>query len=89
MKRPNAEYLSKTKEYVEEYYLEHKCPPSIRELVEYLDVGSTSTAHLYLKELAERGELERSLGGSNSRAFTPVFTDEYLSRFIERCRRDR
>lgn len=64
------EKLTKTQKKVYDYLREHikreGVPPSIKEICEALNLVSTSTAHLHLKNLEKKGYIARAKGKSRS-----------------------
>ena len=55
-------------EFVVEYILDHKYPPSIREICRGVGYRSTSTVSRYLHELREEGLIETDSGLDRPRA---------------------
>lgn len=55
-------------EFVVRYILDHKYPPSIREIGTGVGLKSTSTVHHHLKQMFERGILETDAGVNSPRA---------------------
>ena len=55
-------------DFVVEYILEHKYPPSIREICDGVGFKSTSTAHYHLQKMIAVGMLETDAAEGSPRA---------------------
>lgn len=55
-------------EFVVEYILDHKYPPSIREIGVGVGLKSTSSVHHHVSQMLKRGIFETDAGGNSPRA---------------------
>ncbi len=66
-----GERRRKILKFVNQYYEEHKVPPTYREIMLAVGLRSTSTVWSHLRKLARSGELS-SLGRGRPRSYVPV-----------------
>lgn len=61
--------------FIEDFTIENRCPPTVREIQNALNIKSTSTVYDDIIVLKEEGFLEKV--GSR---IAPVYTEEYLEK---------
>lgn len=49
----------RTLSFIEQHLSDHGYPPTVREICDYLNVASSSTAHSHLSALVRKGYLRR------------------------------
>ena len=59
MRERGLERQNRILQYIKQELERRGYPPSVREICEYVDLKSTSTAHKHLRELEERGLIRR------------------------------
>lgn len=64
--------------FIEKYTAEHRCPPTVREILKISGAKSTSTIFGDLQEL-ERRELIEKIGGSDNGGakYAPRYTESF------------
>lgn len=71
-----------TIKFVEKYYLKNKFPPTVRDIQLAVQAKSTSTVFEDINKLCKAGLLVK-----RHTHILPVFTEEYLTKFTEACRK--